>query len=818
MPDTNLKNIELSDLVQRNWRPFNALRNEPIDASEYGVVLYLLNLVRFGYLNNIDQSNRSLKELIEDSVLKGEGDYKDVNRQLYYHFDHIIKSISLNGLSEILNGIANIDQGLLLNNYAIVFESILDGINSFQRRDIGAHTIPKEVTEVILHIASKNSYQTVYNPFAGFGSIAFGLSNEAKVLSQEINPKIWAISQLRLLANAKSNNYSITLDNSIDHWNPSSTKYDLIVSAPPFSLRLNADEIQGRFGHIRNCEQLLLDKGLDCLKSNGRMIVLLPQNILFSRMDLELRRYIVEQDWLEYVITIPNRVLDNTMIASVVLVLNKNKVNKGEVILIDCKDLLVNQDRDDKLNSELLIKIIDDGISEKYLRKVEVKSIVEQGFDLNVPRYFLKAIEGVELGFNELTTRIIGDRITNSETGKFIRIRNLADDMINSKLDLNSVEDVIIPDHTRKISESCLLVALRWKTLKPTIFEFSSTPIFVSNDILAIKIDETKLDWVYLTHELNANYILEQLNYLSAGGVIPSLKRDDFFKLKIELPALAEQKAKSRGAIEAYFKSRENELELAKKMQGLKEDTTREFQSIKHTFRQYLSALKSNVSGTRKFISNHSGEAITLDMIYSKNLKQDFGDHLQSIDDLIDDLGRLLINEIPTSDASSINNVYELTKSALGKFKNEDHFVFDEIEFDSVTLVDENNNQFQPLINISTEDYNILFSNIITNAIKHGFSNSVRKNVIKTYIGYDNGMCLIEFSNNGKPIAEGFSLKHLTTRGEKTTDSNGIGSGGADIKYIVDKYNGELDLINNPLEEFPVKYILKFPLIKTIFQ
>ncbi len=814
MPDTNLKNIELSDLVQRTWRPFNALRNEPIDSSEYGVVLYLLNLVHFGYLNNIDQSNRSLKELIEESVIKGEGDYKDVNRQLYYHFDHIIKSISLNGLREILNGIANLDQGLLLNNYAIVFESILHGINSFQRRDIGAHTIPKEVTEVIVHIASKNSYQTVYNPFAGFGSIAFGLSNEVKVLSQEINPKIWAISQLRLLAHNKSNDYSITLDNSIDHWNPNNSKYDLIVSAPPLSLRLNADEIQGRFGHIRNCEQLLLDKGLECLKSDGRMIVLLPQNILFGRMDLELRRYIIEQDLLEYVITIPNRVLDNTMIASVILVLNKNKVNKAEVFLIDCKDLVVNQERDTKLNSELLIKIIDEGISDKYLRKVAVKSIEEQGFDLNVPRYFLQAIEGIELGLNELTTRIIGDRITNSETGKFIRIRNLADDMINSKLNLNSVEDVIIPDHTRKISESCLLVALRWKTLKPTIFEFSGIPIFVSNDILAIKIDENKLDWVYLTHELNANYILEQLNYLSAGGVIPSLKRDDFFKLKIELPALAEQKAKSRGAIEAYFKSRENELELAKKMQGLKEDSTREFQSIKHTFRQYLSALKSNVIGTRKFISNNDGNPISLNMIYSHNLNQTFGDHLESLNNLIEDLNKLLSNDVELSTDTTEMNLLTLIREAQGKFKNESQFVFEEIEFDESSYTDIDGNNILPIVKINVNDFNILFSNVITNAIKHGFKNSNKKNIIRIFVGLEEEMCVIEISNNGKPIPEDFTLKHLTTRGEKTTDSDGIGSGGADMKSIIDKHNGTMDIVNDESNEYPVKYIFKLPLIK----
>jgi len=415
---------------------------------------------------------------------------------------------------------------------------------------------------------------------------------------------------------------------------------------------------------------------------------------------------------------------------------------------------------------------------------------------------------------NELTTRIIGDRITNSETGKFIRIRNLADDMINSKLNLNSVEDVIIPDHTRKISESCLLVALRWKTLKPTIFEFSGIPIFVSNDILAIKIDENKLDWVYLTHELNANYILEQLNYLSAGGVIPSLKRDDFFKLKIELPALAEQKAKSRGAIEAYFKSRENELELAKKMQGLKEDSTREFQSIKHTFRQYLSALKSNVIGTRKFISNNDGNPISLNMIYSHNLNQTFGDHLESLNNLIEDLNKLLSNDVELSTDTTEMNLLTLIREAQGKFKNESQFVFEEIEFDESSYTDIDGNNILPIVKINVNDFNILFSNVITNAIKHGFKNSNKKNIIRIFVGLEEEMCVIEISNNGKPIPEDFTLKHLTTRGEKTTDSDGIGSGGADMKSIIDKHNGTMDIVNDESNEYPVKYIFKLPLIK----
>ncbi|WP_431244238.1 hypothetical protein ACQ9BO_07705 [Flavobacterium sp. P21] len=56
-----------------------------------------------------------------------------------------------------------------------------------------------------------------------------------------------------------------------------------------------------------------------------------------------------------------------------------------------------------------------------------------------------------------------------------------------------------------------------------------------------------------------------------------------------------------------------------------------------------------------------------------------------------------------------------------------------------------------------------------------------------------------------------FTLKHLTTRGEKTTDSKGTGMGGADIKAILHKYNGTLDISKQEEELFSVTYIMKLP-------
>jgi type I restriction enzyme M protein len=332
--------------------------------------------------------------------------------------------------------------------------------------------------------------------------------------------------------------------------------------------------------------------------------------------------------------------------------------------------------------------------------------------------------------------------------------------------------------------------------------------------VAALKLDESAYFWQYICYQLHNENVLKQLKSFSTGSVIPTIRKEDLLKLKLFVPTLEEQKSIMQGTLNAYFKLKETELELAKQMQGYKEDATRQFQSIRHTFRQYLSALKSNVIGTRKFILNNDGNPISLNMIYSRNLNQTFGEHLDSINNLIDDFNKLLSNDVELSSDTSEMNLLTLIKEAQGKFKNESQFIFEEIEFDASSYTDIDGNNILPIVRINVNDFNILFSNVIANAIKHGFKNSNKKNIIRMFVGLEEEMCVIEISNNGKPIPKDFTLKHLTTRGEKTTDSDGIGSGGADMKSIIDKHNGTMDIVNDESNEYPVNYIFKLPLIK----
>ncbi|MBK9300615.1 MAG: GHKL domain-containing protein [Bacteroidetes bacterium] len=405
-----------------------------------------------------------------------------------------------------------------------------------------------------------------------------------------------------------------------------------------------------------------------------------------------------------------------------------------------------------------------------------------------------------------------GQRENLPETGKLIRIRDLKDDKLDFSLDLSSVGDSELSrPFIYCISESCLLLAMRLKILKPTLFEFKGESIYKGHDIMSFKVNESTTDIAYLINELHADYVQEQLDSMRRGVAMPFIRKEDLLDVVIKFPSLGEQKAKVEGLKQAYIQAKEDKLKLEKELLGIKDDTFKEFASIKHTFRQYLGALKSNVTGTRKFLTKNEGKAISLNDIYSVKLNQTLADHLLSMDETIASLSKLLnVDSFNTIDNNvEILNLSELINGAHIRFHTDNikfEFKVDEFSFNN------GEEDLPPLIEINIEDFLRMFSNIVSNAITHGFKNS-DGNIIRSSISYDdiNEKCVLEVSNNGMPMPEKFTFQHLTTRGEKTTDSKGTGIGGADIKDIVIKNKGSFEIIKDATSIFQL-------LIKSVSQ
>lgn len=112
-----------------------------------------------------------------------------------------------------------------------------------------------------------------------------------------------------------------------------------------------------------------------------------------------------------------------------------------------------------------------------------------------------------------------------------------------------------------------------------------------------------------------------------------------------------------------------------------------------------------------------------------------------------------------------------------------------------------------------------VFRNIISNAQSHGFTDKIRKDYLLKFSWHMDGMALIvEIENNGTPIPKDRDTVSLLEYGVSTdlhnNGHNGIGCN--EINDIMQRYDGKVDIVSMPENEFPVKYILTFNRSNTV--
>lgn len=810
--------MPLEIIKSKIWTIFDIVRSENISSEDYHVVLFLLsaykdNLISIDLINENHQIKKRLLERLRNSNNELSNQYTPI----FLCFEPSIQKLSENGLRNLFSVLTEINKQVLTENFPDIFDSVLYRISQSQGRFAGEFIQPVELTRFMCDLADLKKHAKVFNPFAGLASFGVYLDQSQGYFGQELNQKTWALGALRLMAYERPGSSKYVCDDSISHWPDESEQFDLILSNPPFGMRLD-HQYRTFDSNTRTIEQFLIEKGVQSLKQDGKLIALLPQGFLFRGMHEErLREHLVEEDLIDTIISLPGGLLLNTGIPLIILVLNRSKKLPGRVKFIDAKNFVTAKEprekvlNDDKLNSF----IHSDKDVDNVVKIVHNEQIRDNDYNLSVARYFQKHIDGVKLG--DILELVRGRRGNLPKTGKLIRIRDLKDDKVDFTLDVSSVEEnELTRTNIHLVSDSCILLAIRWRTLKPTFFEFKGEPIFRSNDILSFNVNEAIVDKAYLINELHADYVQDQLESYRLGVSMPFIRTDDLKKVVIKLPSLVEQRAKVEGLKQAFIKAKEEELKLQKEILGIKEDTFKEFASIKHTFRQYLGAIKSNVVGTRKFLNKRDGQIISLDDMYSPKLNQTLRDHLLSVEETIASLGKLLETEMFTSKGNQVEtlDLIELVKMAHKRFE-QDPFIFElDCDEESFGEMDEN---LIPLIDMNKDDFFKLFSNIVSNAINHGFKTE-HGNIIRSKIKYDSKFesCVLEVSNNGVPMPEKFTFTHLTTRGEKTTDSKGTGIGGADIKDIITTYKGTFELFNEINSPFPVTYKINFPISKNV--
>jgi len=818
------------ELRSKLWKVFDILRSENITSENFYVVLFLLSLYKDKILKaDVVVENEYIKEQIESTLHKSESDLEHGYRNIFKSFEPILNSLSKKGLTKIVKVICDLDHKILSENFSELFDSVLYNLAQSQGRYGGEFIQPLEITRLICGLFELPEGAKVFNPFAGLASFGVNLDKGQDYFGQELNQKTWALGALRIMAYERPGSSRYLCDDSILNWPDESQKFDLIVSNPPYGLSLGNQYREIEPG-IRTAEQFLVERGLHALNNEGKLIALLPQGLLFREMqEQQLRQFLVDEDILDTIISLPGGLLSNMGIPLIILVINKKKERPGKVRFIKADKFIESRRLREKFLNDYALNSLIHGsrVDEDALRIVDNAQIKAWDYNLNVPRYFQKEIALANneqlVKLKDILEYVRGQRGNLPENGKLVRIRDLRDDKVDFRLNVSKIEDVELHRPIiHQINETCLLLAIRWRTLKPTYFVFEGTPIYRSQDILSFKVNETLADYVYLINELHADYVQEQMESYRMGATIPFIRRDDLLEVAIKLPSLQEQKAKVKGIFELSDKIKMLQEERNTLAHGVSNKLYESVSTIKHSLGKPLLNIGSSLRNIENALSklNADWEHIKLNERYDLTIKDSF----DSIYSNLELIHSMLRNNESVLDVSN----YELTeidflafiKGYVNRIKSAERSnVSTKLDIHPDIKIQLKN---KVLILANAELLEIGLNAIVENAIMHAFTDdskryklefrvslyvapSVKKLSDDTHGRFDTYI-KVEVANNGKPFPKNYSLEKLIRKNSFAGETGNTGQGGFDLNEIIKYHNNDMSTLELITDDFTTEF------------
>ena len=255
-----------------------------------------------------------------------------------------------------------------------VFEDLIRRFAEQSNETAGEHFTPREVIKLMVNVLfiedsdmlrKEGIVKTMYDPACGTGgmlSVAeqylneFNDKAELKVFGQEINPESYAICKSDMLIKGQ-NPANIKFGNTFTVDGLEEEKFDYMLSNPPFGvdwkkaqkiIKAEADNkgINGRFGaglpRINDGSLLFLQHMMSKMKpKSSRLGIVFNGSPLFSGAaesgESNIRKWIIENDWLEAIIALPDQIFYNTGIATYIWIITNHKSTErvGKVQLIN---------------------------------------------------------------------------------------------------------------------------------------------------------------------------------------------------------------------------------------------------------------------------------------------------------------------------------------------------------------------------------------------------------------------------------------------------------------------------------------------------
>lgn len=294
------------------------------------------------------------------------------------------------------------------------YEFLIKNFASTSGKKAGEFYTPPEVSTLMARLMAPQEGDEICDPTCGSGSLLMKCgrivregtgSRKYALYGQEAIGSTWALAKMNMFLHGEDNHrieWGDTIRNPKLLDSVTSLKhFDIVVANPPFSLEkwgfegADADKYnrfrRGVPPRTKGDYAFILHMIETMKPSTGRMAVVVPNGVLFrGAAEGRIRQRLIEENLLDVVIGLPEKLFYGTGIPAAVLVFRKNKADENVLFIDAGRDFEAGKNQN-MLRETDLQRIVETvrarhGIT-KYAHLASRAEIAENDFNLNIPRY-----------------------------------------------------------------------------------------------------------------------------------------------------------------------------------------------------------------------------------------------------------------------------------------------------------------------------------------------------------------------------------------------------------------------------------------------
>lgn len=495
-------------LKQIVWQYLNQTKSSISENTSYQNILGSMLLIKLNeskdFINEIHDENQFrnfIDELTKSSPLPNA-----VVNFLQYKYSFNVINSDFNQIRELIYKLLSIYQ----NNVSFCKEisNMIIHISKNNKQAFSSQTA-YDIMKSVLSI-EKNDF--IFDPFAGAGEnlLPMGL-NENKVLALEINTDICELLEINAYVNGYEN-FEAVLSDAFEY--DKSVEADKIISEPPLGLRyhltpqlyevlLKNEKIKYSKPSKASSDWLAIEYILSSLKDNGVAAVLVASGALMRTTEKNIREQIIKDDVIEAVIELPKNVLQPyTAVQCCVLVLNKNKKLKNQILSIDLtkvKKQGYNKIIEESYHQHKITEGISCILDNQYIIENDCNLMISQVIENEKLKTSLTGmiqlkdvIEDVYRGMQVTSSKASSAKESEEYNCYLLNMSNI----IDGEIEISEEDKIFVaPKALRSFSihEHDLIITSRG-TFKTAVAKEQTENVIASNNIIVIRLKTDKYD------------------------------------------------------------------------------------------------------------------------------------------------------------------------------------------------------------------------------------------------------------------------------------------------------------------------------------